>query len=43
MDGLDLFEMLQRGLPLDHVLDRKVRRAAETGRPFIRVRDLFPS
>lgn len=42
MDGLDLFEMLQRGLPLDHVLDRKVRRAAETGMAFIRVRDLFP-
>lgn len=42
MDGLDLFEMLQRGLPLDHVLDRKVRRAAETGMAFTRVRDLFP-
>lgn len=42
MDGLDLYEMLERGLPFDHVLDRKVRRAAETGRPFIRVRDLFP-
>jgi hypothetical protein len=42
MDGLDLYEMLQRALPLDHVLDRKIRRAAETGKPFIRVRDLFP-
>jgi hypothetical protein len=42
MDGLDLFDMLQRGLPLDHVLDRKVRRAAETGLAFSRVRDLFP-
>lgn len=42
MDGLDLYEMLQRGLPLDHVLDRKIRRAAETGMAFIRVRDLFP-
>ncbi len=41
MDGLDLYEMLQRGLPLDHVLDRKVRRAAETGMAFARVRDLF--
>jgi restriction endonuclease Mrr len=26
---------------LDH-LERKVRRAAETGSPFVRVRDLFP-
>jgi len=43
MDGLDLFEMLTRGLPLDHVLDRKVRRAAETGMAFVRVRDLFPA
>jgi hypothetical protein len=43
MDGLDLYEMLQRTLPLDHVLDRKIRRAAETGKPFIRVRDLFPA
>ncbi len=41
MDGLDLHEMLNRGLPLDHVLDRKVRRAAETGLPFARLRDLF--
>lgn len=41
MDGLDLFETLSRELPLNHVLDRKVRRAAETGLPFARVRDLF--
>lgn len=41
MDGLDLFEMLDRELPLPQVLERKVRRAAETGSPFIRVRDLF--
>jgi Restriction endonuclease len=43
MDGLDLYEMLDREIPLDRVLKRKVRRAAETGSPFIRVRDLFPS
>ncbi|WP_312162745.1 restriction endonuclease [Phenylobacterium sp.] len=43
MDGLDLYEMLQRALPFDHVLDRKVRRAAETGKPFVSVRDLFPA
>ena len=42
MDGLDIYEVLNREIPLNHVLDRKVRRAAETGSPFIRVRDLFP-
>lgn len=42
MDGLDLFDTLSRELPLNHVLDKKVRRAAETGLPFARVRDLFP-
>lgn len=42
MDGFDLYEMLQRSLPLDHVLDRKIRRAAETGMAFVRVRELFP-
>lgn len=41
MDGLDLYETLNRGLPLNEVLARKVRRAAETGLPFIRVRDLY--
>ncbi|WP_296504521.1 restriction endonuclease [Rhodoferax sp.] len=43
MDGLDLFETLSREIPLNHVMDRKVRRAAETGQPFARVRDLFPT
>lgn len=42
MDGLDLYDMLDRGIPLTQVLERKVRRAAETGALFIRVRDLFP-
>lgn len=42
MDGLDLYEMLDREIPLTQVLERKVRRAAETGSPFVRVRDLFP-
>lgn len=42
MDGFDLYETLDRELPLNHVLDKKVRRAAETGFPFVRVRDLFP-
>jgi hypothetical protein len=42
MDGLDLYEVLERGFPLTLVLERKVRRAAETGMAFVRVRDLFP-
>jgi predicted protein tyrosine phosphatase len=42
LDRYDLYEMLQRGLPLDHVLDRKIRRAAETGIALVRVRELFP-
>lgn len=42
MDGLDLYEMLEREISLVNVLERKVRRAAETGSAFIRVRDLFP-
>ena len=41
MDGYDLYEMLDRKLSLDQVLDAKARRAAETGLPFVNVRDLF--
>ncbi len=41
MDGLDLHDMLDRGLPFADVMAKKVRRAAETGKPFIRVRDLY--
>jgi hypothetical protein len=41
MDGEDFHDALERELPLDHVLARKVRAAAETGLPFQRVRDLF--
>jgi len=40
-DGLDLSEALMRELPLNVVLERKVRHAAETGQAFGRVRDLF--
>lgn len=43
MSGLDLYDMLDREIPLTQVLERKVRHAAETGFPFIQVRDLFPS
>lgn len=42
MDGQDLYETLNRELPLTNVLDQKIRRAAETGFPYISVRDLFP-
>lgn len=41
MEGLDLWEMLNQGIPFDQVVERKVRRAAESGEPFVRVRDLF--
>lgn len=40
MDGLDLFDMLERKLSLSEVLRWKVRRAVETGSPFVRIRDL---
>jgi len=40
MDGLDLSDMLQQRLSFNEVLSKKVRRAAETGRPFVRVREL---
>lgn len=42
MDGLDIFDALNQELPLVQVLERKVRRAAESGNPFVQVRDLFP-
>lgn len=42
MDGLDLHDALRREIPLNHVLERKVRRAAETGESMIPVRELFP-
>lgn len=41
MDGLDLCEMLMQKLGFKNVLSKKVRRAAETGRPFVRLRDLI--
>ena len=42
MDGLDLNDLLEREIPLNQVLERKVRKAAETGSPFASFRDLFP-
>jgi predicted protein tyrosine phosphatase len=41
MDRFDLYETLDCELPLNVALDRKVRRAAETGVPFERIRDLI--
>lgn len=41
MDGLDMYEILNREIPLTDVLERKIRRAAETGKPFIPIRELF--
>ena len=41
LDGLDLFDALERRISIEKVIGRKVRRAAETGFAFIRVRDLF--
>ncbi len=40
MDGLDLYDMLERGLSFTEVMSKKVRRAAEVGSPFVRIRDL---
>jgi len=42
VDGLDLYDIMHRGLPLGEALERKIRRAAETGHPFARIRDLYP-
>ncbi|WP_137935532.1 restriction endonuclease [Mesorhizobium comanense] len=41
MDGFDLHETLSRQLSFADVISRKVRRAVETGGPFVRVRDLY--
>ena len=42
MSGLDLNDLLSSALPLNEVLDRKVRRAAETNETHVPVRELFP-
>ncbi len=41
MDGYDISEMLRQRLSFVKVIDAKVRRAAETGCPYVSVRDLF--
>lgn len=42
LEGLDLFHILSGTLDMRDVLRRKVRRAAETNRFFVPVRELFP-
>lgn len=41
MNGYDVSEMLRLKLSFVEVIDAKVRRAAETGSPFVTVRELF--
>ncbi|ATY34823.1 restriction endonuclease [Sphingomonas psychrotolerans] len=42
MEGRDIYEALDRNIPIDTVLERKVRHAAETGLPFAPLHQLFP-
>ncbi|CAM3093990.1 Restriction endonuclease type IV Mrr domain-containing protein [Sphingomonas antarctica] len=42
MSGQDFDEMFERIIPLDEIIRRKVRRAAETGDVLVPVRDMFP-
>jgi hypothetical protein len=42
MDGYDISMLLEHGLWLEDVLDRKKRRAVETGEAFVHVRNLYP-
>jgi hypothetical protein len=41
LDGLELWQTIQNKLDLSEVLSLKTRRAAETGRAYVPVRDLF--
>ncbi|TDU24190.1 uncharacterized protein DUF3644 [Panacagrimonas perspica] len=41
MDGLDMWTILEREIPLHEALERKIRRAAETGSPYIAIAELF--
>jgi hypothetical protein len=40
LDGLDLYDKPSRELPLNLALERKMRRAAETGLLIDRIRDI---
>ena len=41
MHGRDIYDMLERRIPLDEVIERKARGAVETGLPFMSVQELF--
>lgn len=41
MDGFDLYLLLEHGIDLEEVIDRKKRHAAETGQAFVSIRDLY--
>lgn len=43
MNGLDLHGITSGALNLTEVIDRKVRRAAETNQAYVAIRDLFSS
>jgi Restriction endonuclease len=43
VDGLDLYHVIEGKLGLIEVLEAKTRRAAETNRAYVSVRELFPS
>jgi hypothetical protein len=43
MDGFDISMLLEHGLWLEDVLDRKKRRAVETGEAFVHIRTLYPN
>jgi hypothetical protein len=38
MDGLDLYDLVDRAITLEQALDLKVRRAGDPGLPFLRIR-----
>lgn len=42
MDGMDVFEALQRRISLDDIIAAKYRRGTEERRPLIAVREMFP-
>ena len=43
MDGFDIFFCLEHSLWLEEILDRKKRRAVETGEAFVHARTLYPN
>ena len=43
MDGMDIVDALNRRLSLDEIIAAKLRIAIEERRPFVRVRELFPT